>query len=472
MDVYASVDQRTRHKLEEMLQTWKEPVPGSIDTTPVFPSEVVKPIENALIKARTSALHAQQEQMRTQMRSRGARPPAGYRATPTPPNARQPFNQPPYTAVNGNRPDSALGQQPSYTQQQVRQPGRLGCGYPTDNHQNMPYAASAPQAPAVAPLGPPQTPYGAPVARPGISIDSLNNDIEQLIVAVGAALGRSPHSPDIQTELKALLALQGLLRDKHRSLPQEQLVAVRNQIDHLAVKYRVSFVARPSVTPTPPLPAAQFHAPMHNQPQQAHSVAPVPSTSAPPAPVSLDSLLGKGALAALLNRNSATPQPASTPQMAHAALAALQPPTPQRAEPQKPATPDPMALLGALRGAGLLPAPTPQPGQTPVGKPVAPSPVPIAASTGAGAAPLDLAGILAKAQSIAATAKVGPVISSGGISFTESSLLQYVQHIRSCHTTSRSVYLHQTGANKCSQAAATSTLFPLPSTRGAMFPVR
>lgn len=120
MDVYASVDQRTRHKLEEMLQTWKEPVPGSIDTTPVFPADVVKPIENALIKARTSALQAQQEQMRSQMRSRGGRPPVpGYRATPTPPNARQPFSQPLYPGVNGHRPDSGFGQQP-YTQQQVR----------------------------------------------------------------------------------------------------------------------------------------------------------------------------------------------------------------------------------------------------------------------------------------------------------------------------------------------------------------
>lgn len=438
MDVYASVDQRTRHKLEEMLQTWKEPVPGSIDTTPVFPSDVVKPIENALIKARTSALQAQQDQMRSQMRGRGGRPPAGYRATPTPPNARQqPFNQPPYPAMNGHRPDTAAGQQPPYAQHQVRQPGALDDWYRTDTHQNMPYAAATPQGPAAAPFAPPQGHYGAPAAQVGTSIDSLNNDIEQLIVAVGATLGRSPHSSDIQTELKALLALQGLLRDKYKSLPQEQLVAVRNQVDHLAVKYRVSFVARPSITPTPPLPTGPFHAPVHHQPHQTSSVAPVPSASAPPAPVSLDSLLGKGALAALLNRNSATPQPASTPQMAPATLAALPPPTPQRVEHQKPSTPDPMALLGALRGAGLLPPPTPQPSQTPLSQPLAAPPLPVmataplppASSQTAGAGSLDLASIIAKAQKIAATAKAGPVITSGGISFTESSLSQYVQYM-------------------------------------------
>lgn len=120
MDVYASVDQRTRHKLEEMLQTWKEPVPGSIDSNPVFPSDVIRPIENALLKARTSALQAHQEQVRRQMGSRGGKPPVpGYRATPTPPNARQPFTQPPYPGTNGVRSASAFAQQP-YQQPQVR----------------------------------------------------------------------------------------------------------------------------------------------------------------------------------------------------------------------------------------------------------------------------------------------------------------------------------------------------------------
>lgn len=367
----------------------------------------------------------------------------GYRATPTPPNARQPFNQPPYAGVNGHRPDSAIGQQPLYAQQQVRRHiNRTDSGYLIDNRQNMPYPTSAtPQqlphsAPPTAPFAPPQAHYGAPAAPPGISIDSLNNDIQQLSVAVGSALARSPHSPDIQTELKALLALQGLLKDKHQSLPQEQLMAVRNQVEHLAVKYRVSFATHQSVAPTPPVPAVPFHAPMHHQPQQPPSLAPMPPASAPPTPISLDSLLGQGALAALLNRNSATPQPASTPQMTPASVATLRSPTPQRAEPQKPATPDPMALLGALRGAGILPPPTPpQPGQAPVSKPLAPTPLPVAAAStappaafAAGAGPLDIASILARAKSIAAATPKVPVISSGGISFTEESLSQYVPY--------------------------------------------
>ncbi|CAN8103797.1 unnamed protein product [Discula destructiva] len=415
MEVYASVDQRTRQKLEEMLQTWKEPVPGSIDSTPVFPPDVIRPIENALLKARTTALQAQQEQARRQMGSRGSRPPMpGFRATPTPPNARQPFKQPTYPAANGARSASAFGQQ-TYL-------------------QPLPYPATTPQpppsTPVVAPFAPPQTLYGASAAQPEISIDSLNSNIEQLIVAVGTALGRSPHSPDIQTELKALMALQGLLRDKHRNLPREHLVAVRNQVDHLAVKYGASFTARQSVTPTPPIAAAPFHAPMHYHQQGPLSVAPVAPTPPAAASVSLDSLFGRGALAALLNRSSATPQPprAPTPQTAAAAISDLRSPVPTRAEPAAPATPDPMALLSALRGSGLLPPSVPQrgPSQTVVAQPPAPSP-PVAATPTT--TPLDLASILAKAQTIAATAKAGPVLSSGGFQLTATSLKQFRPHL-------------------------------------------
>ena len=50
MESYAMVDQPTRRKMEEMLKTWKEPVPGSIDRKPVFDPSIVGPIETALMK--------------------------------------------------------------------------------------------------------------------------------------------------------------------------------------------------------------------------------------------------------------------------------------------------------------------------------------------------------------------------------------------------------------------------------------
>lgn len=111
------VDMPTRKKLEEMLKTWKEPVPGSIDTRPVFPPDIVRPIENALIKVRTTALQHDQERMRNQQQlygrarptqggphretaapSAGARPPSQLHAYPThQPHPMQHSNGIPYT---------------------------------------------------------------------------------------------------------------------------------------------------------------------------------------------------------------------------------------------------------------------------------------------------------------------------------------------------------------------------------------
>lgn len=56
MESYAVVGSNVRVKMEEMLRTWKDPVPGSMDTRPVFPPETVRPIENALMRARAAAV--------------------------------------------------------------------------------------------------------------------------------------------------------------------------------------------------------------------------------------------------------------------------------------------------------------------------------------------------------------------------------------------------------------------------------
>ena len=101
MNAYSLVNNQVRRKLDEMLKTWKEPVPGSLDPRPVFPAETIRPIENALIKARTAAVQAQQQQQsRAQQevmaRSRPmATPNPQWRNTPTPPQARGPYHPPP-----------------------------------------------------------------------------------------------------------------------------------------------------------------------------------------------------------------------------------------------------------------------------------------------------------------------------------------------------------------------------------------
>lgn len=109
--------------MDEMLKTWKEPVPGSTDIRPVFPPEVTRPIENALIKARTSAIQAQQEQMRNQQhfmgRGRPMASPAPYQQTPTPPAGYRPPGQ---------------GYQNSYPPQQYQAPMNV------QSYQNQPQA--------------------------------------------------------------------------------------------------------------------------------------------------------------------------------------------------------------------------------------------------------------------------------------------------------------------------------------------
>lgn len=121
MDAYSLVNNQVRKKLDEMLKTWKEPVPGSSDPRPVFPVESTRPIENALIKARTLAVQQQQQQARSQQdlmgRMRPTATPVGvvpWRNTPTPPqsNGRYPpapsqaYTQP--NLQNGHLPVRSL----------------------------------------------------------------------------------------------------------------------------------------------------------------------------------------------------------------------------------------------------------------------------------------------------------------------------------------------------------------------------
>ncbi|KAK4698004.1 hypothetical protein P7C71_g163, partial [Lecanoromycetidae sp. Uapishka_2] len=110
MSAYTVVGNPVRRKLDEMLKTWKEPVPGSLDPRPVFSADTTRPIDNALIKARTAAIQQQQQQhLRAQqetMRSRTIAPPnPQWRGTPTPPQANgqhyPPPPQPGFVQQNG-----------------------------------------------------------------------------------------------------------------------------------------------------------------------------------------------------------------------------------------------------------------------------------------------------------------------------------------------------------------------------------
>jgi hypothetical protein len=109
MNAYTLVDSQTRRKLDEMLKTWKEPVPGSLDSRPVFPPEITRSIESALIKARTAALQQQQARSQQDVLTRGrVGTPPGWGNSPTPPQnlARYPpsANSTPPMPYNRNGP--------------------------------------------------------------------------------------------------------------------------------------------------------------------------------------------------------------------------------------------------------------------------------------------------------------------------------------------------------------------------------
>ena len=123
MGAYTKVDNSTRRKMDEMLKTWKEPVPGSISSRPVFPPEHVRPIEQALIAARNAAYAANQNSFHGQQQLlRGGRPPAPpHRDTPTPPSVRPPSHQ---AVAHGQQPFPAPGPGPNgqpFPQQQQQQ---------------------------------------------------------------------------------------------------------------------------------------------------------------------------------------------------------------------------------------------------------------------------------------------------------------------------------------------------------------
>ncbi|XDG03282.1 hypothetical protein ABKA04_002897 [Annulohypoxylon sp. FPYF3050] len=356
MDAYASVDMATRRKMDEMLRTWKEPVPGSLDTRPVFPPDVTRPIENALIKARTTALQAQREHARGQQqlfgRGRPMNPGMPYRDTPTPPGVHIP---PQVNGYSTHTPVPANGSPYPH-------PAQSSAGYPPHLAQ-LPPSRSTPQPiPATMAFQPPQL-GGYDVPKAVISIDALNDDVHKLISATKAQIAQAPHDPSIQGRLKALVDLQTILQTQN--LPQDQLVLVKNQITDLAVTMR----APPAQTTTPtPVP-------------QPVAVAP-PPVAAPK--ISIDSLFGSGALAALMARKSTTPQ-ASTPYPPPPPPVIPVPTPPQRTEPQKPAVTqapppiptDPMALMNMLRQAGILPAAPPAGNSTSVSHPTPPAPFPI-----------------------------------------------------------------------------------------------
>lgn len=350
MESYAMVDNPVRKRMEDMLKTWKDPVPGSMDTRPVFSHELVRPIENALMRARSALM----PQSAMAGRGRGVMMP--HRNTPTPPGMRgydgqgQPQNGGPVPGQYQGQPPVSANRRPSlFSRSNEWQANYYNQNTPQPGQSQGPY--------------PPPGQYGA--GPPGTNVDKLNQDIQNLIVATHTELSQSPHDASIQIRLKALTDLQSVVQ--RSTLPPDQLELIKNKVTELAA------VTRPSVAPSY---TGQNLVPAHPSSGQFQQVtqSSAPLTGQrPPGQVSLDALLGQGALSALMartgsNSNHTTPNPPVSGAIRSPPPAPAQLPTPAAAAPNNAAS-----LLDRLRQAGMLPpAATPTP---PVAQSAAPPPL-------------------------------------------------------------------------------------------------
>lgn len=305
MNVYTLVDSQTRRKLDEMLKTWKEPVPGSLDTRPVFPPEITRNIESALIKARTAALQQQQARGQPDVLNRG-------RGSVTP------------ISWTNNPPPHGMPRPPS------QQQGSNGQGYGTSVRQS-------PRQPCVFRADPGMNQTPPPGHRSDVvDLETLNRDLESLVASARNDFANSPFNPVSQQRLKALLDLQNILQ--RQQLTQDQLKLVRDQVSTLAVSSTASPAQNPSPQAAAPIPAAAPPVPVSTPPTQ--------SISQP-----LQQLLNPGTLAELIKATAGRQQP-TPPQIPNPF-----PPIPQISStsntPQPPAE---NALIAALRARGLLPS--------------------------------------------------------------------------------------------------------------------
>ncbi|KAK1240105.1 hypothetical protein MKX08_007547 [Trichoderma sp. CBMAI-0020] len=410
MESYSVVDHGVRRKMEEMLKTWKDPVPGSMDTRPVFSHELVRPIENALMKARAASMPQQQGAIPG--RPRSAMFP--NRNTPTPPGMRGyagpagNFPPQPHPFANGGHPGEPV----------AGYPGQQPAPYPPSSN-STPYHSTPAPFPQAA-----QGPYGSgPPLPSGISVETLSSDIQNLIVAMRAEFSQNPHDGAAQSRLKALLDLQSVVQ--HSNLPPDQLELIKNKVTELAAVTIRATLGHSSANSTPiPAPVAppSMALPVH-PPSTSVTPSPVPAAQ-PAAPVTLDSLLGKGAMAALLSMQSGNSQhnhltptppfagvPIRSPQMNHnEPPKAAAPPPPMAAAPTSGAS----SLLDQLRAAGMLPPATPTNVPAPSQPPVAPVLPPSLFASGL---PASIASLLAAHKPDSGRSSADSPASSAGLDF-------------------------------------------------------
>ncbi|KAI4724481.1 hypothetical protein E4T49_07781 [Aureobasidium sp. EXF-10728] len=357
MDSYTLVDSQTRKSMEAMLKTWKEPVPGSMDPRPVFPAEVTRTIENALIKARTAAVQLQTRN-RTPLNMPGRPMSTNYRNTPTPPHSASQFQPPPQDPY-----------QNAYRSQQVSIITILS----SSNMTNM--LKPTPQQFLPNQLPPDIARSLSAVLNPQDDLNKLKADIHGLIAGFQTEFARNPYDSQVQTKLKALLDLQAVVQSQQ--LNADAIGMIKKQVAQLQ-----AVQSQPNPPPSAAPQQSQWQAPtpvnlpFQPPPPIPQGFAPTPSAQPPVAPPAF----APGILEQLL-ASTANGQKPSTP-VVQAALKSMPQPPPATQSPRTaaalPAGPIGNPLLDALRAANILPAsasvtPVPASGP-PIPPPTAPAP--------------------------------------------------------------------------------------------------
>jgi pre-mRNA cleavage complex 2 protein Pcf11 len=338
MLAYSQVDGTVRRKLEEMLKTWREPVPGSLSTTPVFPIASTQTIVDSLNKFRVATSGPNRHQS-TPLQGQPARVASvqPYRQTPTPPQSVPQFLPGLEAQLRSPQPQVA-GPIAHYSQPPV-----IASPYAQSYQQSTPAPYFQHPQPSHTPQFSSSTPQ-PPTARSSVDLKKLHADIDDLTTDAKIECATHPLDANAQRKLASLQTLKEILDSGQGS--ESDLLDIQNTIMQKMAEKMV--INRP--TPLPPATAAYV-------PPQPPAHQPQPPIAAP------SSIFNSTNLAELLrvtaSHQQAVPPPGYYPP-AQSGVA-----TPTFNAPAAPPAPE-NPLIAQLRASGLLTAnSTPPQGLTP-----------------------------------------------------------------------------------------------------------
>jgi pre-mRNA cleavage complex 2 protein Pcf11 len=303
------------------LKTWREPVPGSTSTQPVFQHTATQSIVDNLAKFRATSTPQTRYPASQTPAQRNIPTIATYRNTPTPPQhvAASPSGQNPYAQFPTTYPPQAPTPQPQYSTPQPQLPS-------PPNHVDM---------------------------------RKLYTDIDDLTTDAKIECATHPMNTAAQSKLTTLQTLKEIL-ESGKASPTD-LVDIRKSIDAQLAKK----VVQPSQPPHP------IQTPNLGLPARPAYLSPQPQQQAPPIPSALPPGLNAANLADLLRATTSqntTPQPQAYSQAYPQPNNYVKtPPIPNAVLSLPAQIPNPAnSLLDQLKAAGLVSAaPTPPQGLTP-----------------------------------------------------------------------------------------------------------